>query len=176
MLQSSRSILLQQCSQELISHLLVNSDISYKMQFLYRNIQCHGLPRWCQWLRTRLPVQRCGFDSWVGQIPWKRAWQPTPVFLPGESRGQRSLVGYSPWSHKELGTTEAAQHACIQNHVSILNSWEGFLVLQSKCIFKIFIKIKFAEPAQQRSLNSIGSSFYIFRPFHHPPFLFISQK
>ena len=41
------------------------------------------------------------FDLWVGKIPWRRAWQPTPVFLPGESHGQRSLVGYSPWGHKE---------------------------------------------------------------------------
>jgi len=39
-------------------------------------------------------------------IPWRRAWQPTPVFLPGESHGQRSLVGYSPWSRKELDMTE----------------------------------------------------------------------
>ena len=39
-------------------------------------------------------------------IDWRRKWQPTPVFLPGESRGQRSLVGYSPWGHKELDTTE----------------------------------------------------------------------
>ena len=37
-----------------------------------------------------------GFDSWVGKIPWRRAWQPTPVFLPDESHGQRSLAGYSP--------------------------------------------------------------------------------
>ena len=36
------------------------------------------------------------FDPWVGKIPWTRAWQPTPVFLLGESHGQRSLVGYSP--------------------------------------------------------------------------------
>ena len=49
---------------------------------------------------------RCGFDPWVGKIPWRRAWQPTPVFLPGESHGQRSLVGYSPWSCKELNMTE----------------------------------------------------------------------
>ena len=40
--------------------------------------------------------KRCGFNPWVGKIPWKRAWQPTPVFLPGESHGQRSLAGYSP--------------------------------------------------------------------------------
>ena len=41
-------------------------------------------------------IQRHGFDTWVGKIPWRRKWQPTPVFLPGESHGQRSLVGYSP--------------------------------------------------------------------------------
>ena len=40
-------------------------------------------------------------------IPWGRKWQPTLVFLPGESHGQRSLVGYSPWGHKELDMTEA---------------------------------------------------------------------
>jgi len=40
--------------------------------------------------------KRPGFSPWVGKIPWRRAWQPTPVFLPGESHGQRSLVGYSP--------------------------------------------------------------------------------
>ena len=51
-------------------------------------------------------VKRCRFDSWVGKIPWKRAWQPTPVFLPEESHGQRSLVGYSPRGHKESDMTE----------------------------------------------------------------------
>ena len=40
------------------------------------------------------------------KIPWRREWQPTPVFLPGESYGQRRLVGYSPWGHKESDTTE----------------------------------------------------------------------
>ena len=49
---------------------------------------------------------RHGFDPWVGKIPWRRAWQPTPVFLPGESHGQRKLAGYSPWGHKELDMTE----------------------------------------------------------------------
>ena len=40
---------------------------------------------------------RLGFDPWVGKIPRRRAWQPTPVFLPAESHGQRSLVGYGPY-------------------------------------------------------------------------------
>ena len=46
-------------------------------------------------------------DPWVEKTPCSRKWQATPVFLPGESHGQRSLVGYSPWGHKELDTTEA---------------------------------------------------------------------
>ena len=44
----------------------------------------------------------------VGKMPWRRKWQPTPVFLPGESHGQRSLAGYRPWGRKESDTTEAA--------------------------------------------------------------------
>ena len=46
------------------------------------------------------------FDPWVGKISWRREGQPTPVFLPGEFHGQRSLVGYSPWGHKKLDKTE----------------------------------------------------------------------
>ena len=75
-----------------------------------------GLPRFgasgkeptCQCRRCR----KHGFLSWVRKIPWRRAWQPTPVFLPGESHGQRSLVGYSPQGHTELDTTEATQYKC----------------------------------------------------------------
>ena len=59
------------------------------------------------------PCRRCGFSPWVRKIPWRRKWQPTPEFFPGESHGQRSLAGYrlliSPWRCKELGTSE---HAC----------------------------------------------------------------
>ena len=48
----------------------------------------------------------------LGQnIPWRRAWQPTPVFLPEESPGQRNLAGYSPWGHQELDMTEATKHS-----------------------------------------------------------------
>ena len=42
-----------------------------------------------------------GFNPWVRKIPWRKKWQPAPVFLPGEFPGQRSLVDYSPWGHKE---------------------------------------------------------------------------
>ena len=47
-----------------------------------------------QLVKNRLQCGRTGFDPWVGKIPWRKAWQPTPVFLPGESHGQKSLVGY----------------------------------------------------------------------------------
>ena len=53
-------------------------------------------------------------DPWIGKIPWRRAWKPTPVFLPGESHGQKSLAGYSLWGRKESATTErlsTAQHS-----------------------------------------------------------------
>ena len=46
-----------------------------------------------------------GFNHWFGKIPWRRKWQPTLVFLPGKSHGHKSLVGYSPWSCKELDMT-----------------------------------------------------------------------
>ena len=56
-----------------------------------------------QWVQE---MQEIRLDPSVGRIPWRRKWQPTPVFLPGESHGQGSLAGYSPWGHKELDTTE----------------------------------------------------------------------
>ena len=54
-------------------------------------------------------ILQCGrsvFHPWVRKIPWRREWQPTPVFLPGKPHGQRSLTGYSPWGHKELDTAD----------------------------------------------------------------------
>ena len=51
------------------------------------------------------------FDPWVGKISWRRAWQPTPVVLPGEPHGQRSLVGYSPWGCEESDVTKVTQHS-----------------------------------------------------------------
>ena len=44
--------------------------------------------------------QRCGFNPWVRNIPWRKKWQPIPVFLPGKFHGQKSLAGYSPWGHR----------------------------------------------------------------------------
>ena len=60
-------------------------------------------------------------DPWAGTIPWRREWQPTPVFLPEESHRQRSLMGYSPQGHKELDMTERLtlllSYVCISQSV-----------------------------------------------------------
>ena len=55
-------------------------------------------------------VQETGFDPWARKIPWRREWQPTPVFWPGKSHGQRSLVGYSPWGCR-VGHDSGTEHA-----------------------------------------------------------------
>ena len=63
-----------------------------------------------QWSRVHLQCRRCRgchFNHWVRKFPWRRVWQPTPVFLPGESQGQRSLAGYCPWGRKESDMTES---------------------------------------------------------------------
>ena len=58
---------------------------------------------WCSGKESACQCRRHRFNPWVGKIPWRRAWQPTLVFLIGKSPGQRSLLGYSPWGHKRVG-------------------------------------------------------------------------
>ena len=64
--------------------------------------------------------KRHRFDPWVRKIPWKRAWQPTPVFLPGGSCGQRSLAGYCPWGYEELDRTEVTENVCNHKKCKVL--------------------------------------------------------
>ena len=83
--------------------------------------------------------KRWGFHPWVGKIPWRRPWQPTPVFLPGESHGQRSLV-YTTWGFKESDSTECAPTHTHSTHTQVkcqvlasqLNEKHGFYILTKK--------------------------------------------
>ena len=64
-----------------------------------------------QWVKNPPAMQETQ-ETWVrnprvGKIPWRRIRQPTPVFLPGKSHGQRKLMGYHPWGHKESDTTDS---------------------------------------------------------------------
>ena len=61
---------------------------------------------WCSGKESTCQCRTRGYNPWVRKIPWRRTWQPTPVFLPEKSHGQRSLETYSPWSCKESDTTE----------------------------------------------------------------------
>ena len=71
---------------------------------LDRHFHIHRtLPWWLSGKESASQCKRLRFNPWVRKIPWKRKWQPTLVFLPGESHGQRSLAGYCPWGGKKVG-------------------------------------------------------------------------
>ena len=84
--------------------------------------------------------KRRGFNPWVGKIPWRRAWQPIPVFLPIDSHGQRSLAGYSLWGCKESNTTEASEHYWKCTHLSM-----------NKCFHDVFHRILVIQSRAQYS-------------------------
>ena len=102
----------------------------------------------------RLPAMR---ETWVRslgrKVPWRRKWQPTPVFLPGESHGWRSLVGYSPWGRKESDMTE-------QLHFHFQTTWSLWAMLRNSFFF--FFKPKSSEMLlkgfKERGRNRSGSS------------------
>ena len=79
----------------------------------------YSVLKWKKWASQvvlvvkNLPMRghkRCGFDPWIGKIPWRRAWQPIPIFLPGECHKQRSLVGYGLQGYKESNMTDTTSH------------------------------------------------------------------
>ena len=94
-----------------------------------------------------------GDPDLIQKIPWRREWQPTPVFLPREFHGQRSLAGYSTWGHKELDTTEwlALSLSLQTSDLSVLQKcivsfskgsllWAFIFLWRFPCICKILIK------------------------------------
>ena len=88
----------------------------------YITIHQYGTSWVVQMVKNPCQCRRCkrhGFDLSVKKIPWQRKWQPAPVFLPGKSHVQRSLVGYSPWVAKSR--TQLSIHTC---------------TFISRCIFK----------------------------------------
>ena len=83
------------CAEDHMELRILCADVSI---FLFMGFPGGGKESVCQY-------RRCGLKPWVRKIPQRRIQQPTPVFLPGKSHGQRRLVGYSPWVAKELDTT-----------------------------------------------------------------------
>ena len=103
------------------------------------------LPWWLRQWRICPECRRHGFNPWVGKIPWRKAWQPTPVFLPGEFHGQRSLAGYSPWGCKEMDTTEQLKLyrskistdslKVVMNGIILLCNKKDMVLTASKCLY-----------------------------------------
>ena len=100
-----------------------------------------GLSQWGFWGGTsgkqpacqRRRRKRHGFDPWVSKIPWKRAWQPTSVFLPGESHGQGTLAGCSPLTHKESDTTDVTYTHCLLLPSQSLFPFDNRILLSLLC-------------------------------------------
>ena len=72
-----------------------------------------GLPMWLSGEESTCQCRTLGFNPWIRKIPWRRKWQPTPIFLHEESHGHRRLAGYSPWGCKESDTTDTSKNCKI---------------------------------------------------------------
>ena len=114
-----------------------------------------------------LQCRRPGFNPWVGKIPWKRKWQPTPVFLPGKSYGQRSLSGHSPSVAKNQTTTE-------QVILLLTTGPPGKSVKvhleHTECVFSIWIKLSsFLFSSVQFSHSVVSDSLWPHESQHAKP-------
>ena len=111
-----------------------------------------GLSTWlsskefaCQW-------RRLGFNPWVGKIPWRRKLQPTPVFLPGKLHGQKSLVDYSPWDHKESNMTEwLSMRARTHTHTHIRCKYSIYSHFQARNVTSLNVELEEMHKVNLRS-------------------------
>ena len=116
--------------------------------------------------RKTLPaMQETWFNPWVGNIPWRREWQPTPTFLPGEFHGQRSLAGYSlVWGHRV-------------GHNWATNTLHNVLSIIYVQLFRILMNLSFYhyETGLVTSGNTLWFQVYIFSfSYSHPSFLYLA--
>ena len=137
-----------------------------------------GLPRWLSGKESNSQCRRHRFDPWVRKIPWRREWQPLPVFLPGKSHGQRSLVGRIPWGHKSW--TQLSMHCFIHNIPLIFGPQEipwsqprpAVLPMQfkpcSNMIPKLFIHYSENTPSAPVKLTQ-APAFHPYGSFLPPP-------
>ena len=94
--------------------------------------------KWFLFIFVHLGFSR--FNPWVGKIPWRRAWQHTPVFLPRESHEQRSLADYGPWGHKESDMTERLTNTSHRRFIYRSNSLNRLYFLEK---FQVYRKIAY---------------------------------
>ena len=92
---------------------------------------------WLRQLRIGLQCRRPRFDPWVGKIPWGREWLPTPVFLPGEFHGERSLVSHSPWGHTKSDMTEQQTSFISFEMLSLTPGINHLLLVCIQCFYTL---------------------------------------
>ena len=114
-------------------------------------------------LVKNLPAsRRPRFYSWVRKIPWRKAWQPSPVFLPGESHGQRNQAGYSPWGHRVEHNNDQAQHTYQSNHydpsASLPTSRTWFIIMDWPSLIALVAKNLHASAGDVRHMDLIPGS------------------
>ena len=110
------------------------------MVFEQLNIHSCGLPWWLSGKESACQCRRHGFDPSVEKIPWRKQ-QPIPI-LPGKSHGQRSLLGYSPWGHKEADTVTVTttQFLKRQKKMNLSLTFIPYTKIKMNCKFKCKIK------------------------------------
>ena len=131
-----------------------------------------------QWVKSLPAVQ----ETWVRSLTWEdpleKKWQPTPAFLPGEFHGQRSLVGCSPWGHKESDTTER-QTLCHTNNV-LLCTWRLMVYLHScvHCVTELTNPNQKNTHVDLSNLNARSKQFtrILLHVFRKKPFVFRSMQ
>ena len=109
-----------------------------------------------QSLRQCRRLKKHRLNPWVRKIPWRRKWQPTPVFLPGKFLGQRSLVGYSPWDCRESDTTERLNHNNKESG-SLLAWWPLLLLTRNPSLLRK--PIPWPNKLEGASCNYISSTY-----------------
>ena len=105
-----------------------------------------GLPCWLSGKGITCQCRRLESNPWVGKIPWRRKWQPIPIFLSGKSHGQRSLAGYSLWGHKELDMTKRLA-------LSLFRAFSWTAVTEEEALLHLFSRcaeIQKQEPVSLR--------------------------
>ena len=121
-----------------------------------------GFPRGSDGKESACNSGEPGFNPWIGKIPWRREWQPTLIFLPGESHGQRSLSGCSSYSGKELDTAEATnthvRHVAFLEHPASFSFLCVSLVIQPLC-FEYLLHTRLCSRSWQWNRNK-GTRFW----------------
>ena len=128
----------------------ITNDILKRKNFLQPLWRC--FPGGANGQESARQCRRCGFEPLVGKILWRRKWQTTPVFLPGKSHGQWSLVGYSPQGRKEQDTTQRLKQ---QQSLSFLNSSFTKQPLYSSLFSNVFKFIFYLFQQSQHSSFTI---------------------